>query len=331
MYMIPKPRSVETPENGSRVKIPATVSGGEFIQAAKTLCGLANRFCARKLSLGEDGIRMIRDGALAEGAYKLDIGENVVTVSASGESGAYNAVSTLLQILEPDGSVPAVKIEDSPQDSYSSVMVDLARVWHDFEMLKQYVDLCRFYKIKVLHLHFTDDQSYTLPSRLFPKLSTAGRSYSFGEIKEINEYARLRGVQIMPELVVPGHCRSFCEGYPEIFGTKNIIPINQRSMDAMKALFGELCDLFPYSKYIHIGGDEAVISKWIESEEDHGFYRSVGVDPQKDPEAASEELLAYFVNKMADAVFAKGRQPVAWEGFREEFNGRVRKDLIVIS
>ena len=106
---------------------------------------------------------------------------------------------------------------DAPDCSYRGMMVDLARNWHDFTYLISYVDMCYYYKISVLHLHFTDDQSYTLPSKRFPKLSTKGRSYTPEQIEALNQYAEARGIQLMPEIDVPGHCISFQKEYPDIF------------------------------------------------------------------------------------------------------------------
>ena len=57
-------------------------------------------------------------------------------------------------------------------------MVDLARKWHGFSTLLEYVDLCYICKIRFLHLHFIDTQSYTLPSDVLPKAPTEGRSYT---------------------------------------------------------------------------------------------------------------------------------------------------------
>ena len=63
-----------------------------------------------------------------------------------------------------------------------------------------------------------DTQSYTLPSAKFPKMSTAGRHYSFDEIKKLNEYAAVRGIELIPEIEFPGHSKSMVTAYPELFG-----------------------------------------------------------------------------------------------------------------
>ena len=75
-----------------------------------------------------------------------------------------------------------------------------------------------------------------------------------------------------------GHCTQFCLAYPEIFGTDNIIPQTKEAMDAMQALFAELCDMFPNSEYVHVGGDEAAIEKWTTNEECRAYAESCGID-----------------------------------------------------
>jgi len=65
----------------------------------------------------------------------------------------------------------------------------------------------------------TDDSAFTFPSKTYPKLTTKGHSYTLEELAELNEYARLRGVTLVPEIDVPGHSSIFIREMPELFGT----------------------------------------------------------------------------------------------------------------
>ena len=123
-------------------------------------------------------VRLRRADNIKPGGYHIECGEEI-TVLASDTQGANNALATLLQLAAEDGSVPAVVIDDEPDCAYRGLMIDLARIWHPFEYLLSYVDICRYYKFSTLHLHFADTQSYTLPSGAFPKLPTEGRHYTF--------------------------------------------------------------------------------------------------------------------------------------------------------
>lgn len=340
--VIPTPKKIDDTAGKDffrleKLSLLVNYTSDEYRAACETLIDYAKKAFDADIRFEDapNAITFMKREGLAEGAYKIISDDLSVKIHASDSIGALNAVSTLIQIIENvDGTlyVPVVTIEDAPDGCFRSLLVDLARDWHDFKYLKKYVDICRLFKANVLHLHFTDDQSYTLPSKIFPLLSTENRFYSFEQINELIEYAKLRGVEIMPEIDVPGHCISFQQNYPELFGTDGILLQTEESMKAMKALFAELCEIFKYSKYIHIGGDEAEIKKWLDKPESADYYRSVGIDPDmEDKDLLVQRIYANFVNEMANAVFECGKQPIAWEGFGKCVNDFVRKDLLVMS
>jgi len=313
------------------------VCGGDFSDAAESLCRYIERLFSVKAApdSGDAGIKFLCNGRIETGGYRLNVSKNGVEIFASDEQGAHNGAATLLQMLRVDDGVlyvPEVEIEDTPDCTWRGVMIDLARDWHDPAFLYDYVDACHFYKIKYLHLHFTDDQSYTLPSAVYPRLSTENRHYSFKEVADIADYARKNGVEIIPEIDVPGHCKSFADAYGEIFGTNGIISLSNKSLAAMEQLIAELCSTFKYSEYIHVGGDEAEILKWTEDEGSLVTMREAGYDVDAlDKKTLSGYMYAYFVAKMCNAVTSNGKTPVVWEGFAAQYNDMIPKNTVVMS
>ncbi len=311
--------------------------------AADTLSAFAYRTHGVHFATAEAGaVSFFLDPTLEKEAYSLTVTPDGITVTASDGTGLQNGVATLIQLMEPaEGgacfTVPAGRIEDAPGCSWRGIMIDLARDWHEFPVLLEYVDMCRFFKIRTLHLHFTDDQSYTLPSRAFPRLSTPGRSYTEEQIAQLVAYAAKREVLLLPEIDVPGHCTSFAEGYGDIFGTDGIICQNEASMTAMEALFRELCGMFPASPYIHIGGDEAAIEKWTTCPKCLSAFRERGVDvdgllkEQDGKSTLAQIMYATFIARMAGAVLSCGRTPVVWEGFGEAVNHMIPAETVVMS
>ncbi len=341
LNLIPFPKSIKGKVNKEgeyrALEYIATIKTEEkgWENAKNAFCEYAKDIHNVVFSDSKDAeIILIKDTSLTEGAYKITVG-NKVKLYASEDNGINNSLSMLLQLMKKSDNglfVPKVTVNDKPDSSYRGMMVDLARDWHEFEFLINYVDMCYYYKINVLHLHFTDSQSYTLPSELYPDLSTKDRHYTKQQINELVEYAYARGVELMPEIDVPGHCDSFQSAYRDIFGTGGIIHQHEASMDAMSNIFGELCDMFPYSKYIHIGGDEAAIDKWVTCRGCKNYIQSKGIDTAiKDKKLLSEQMLANFVSHLANAVFTKNKIPVVWEGFAKEVNDMVSKDIIVMS
>ncbi len=338
LHLIPQPKSIT--QTADSVLLSPTV-GGDFPFLHDALIDYVYRLNGTRLYEEADAaIRFVADSTLRGEAYALDAetrqnGKGCVTLRAWTADGARNAMATLLQLLCAENgclSLPGVHINDMPDSSFRSVMVDLARNFHPFSYLLSYIDLCVLYKIPTLHLHFTDDQSYTLPSHLYPLLSTPDKHYTFAEIDALNRYAASRCIHLMPEIDVPGHCSAFCSQYGEIFGTDGIIVRTAEATDAMQALFSELCDLFPQADRIHIGGDEAAIEKWTQNPACRSYALSCGIDfDAEDKKYVSERLLADFVQKMAEAVLAKGRIPMAWEGFAPCVNQFVTKKLQLMS
>ncbi len=321
------------------VQLPATicpVSDPRLTGAARTLFDYARRTHGITLSESQTGtIAFAVDEALPAEGYRISVTDSGATVTAADPLGAQNAAVTLLQLMTPAENgirLPIGTMDDAPESSWRGIMIDLARDFHELHVLYEYVDLCRFYKIKYLHLHFTDDQSYTLPSRAYPNLSTKGRSYSEEELREVIAYAALRGVQIIPEIDVPGHSTSFAEAYGDIFGTDGIICLSDASIAGMKTLFSELCDLFSDSDYIHIGGDEAAIDKWTTCEKCLAAFRARGVDVDgMERHALAEVMYATFIKEMCDAVIACGKTPVVWEGFAAEVNHIIPREAVIMS
>ena len=319
---------------------PVYTADGLFTNAAQTLADYARRTHGITLTQGEGGIVFTVDPSLPAEAYTLTVTESGATVKASDTLGAQNAAVTLIQLMEKteDGlTLPVGVIEDAPKCTWRTVMIDLARDWHELHVLYEYVDMCRFYKVKYLHFHFTDDQSYTLPSKAFPKLPTEGRHYTEAEIKGLIAYAKSRGVELIPEIDVPGHTTSFAAAYGEIFGTDGIICLSEESMAGMATLFRELCELFSDSEYIHLGGDEAAIAKWVGCDKCLNAFKNRGVDvdtylaTEEGKRELTELMYATFIKDICEVILSCGKTPVVWEGFHKSMNHLIPRQSVIVS
>lgn len=311
-----------------------------FAESLKILFDLA-------MADGDGTIRIVLDKEVAPEAYILEIDQEI-KISASSYHGCAYALATVIQLAELDEGELTFhrgKIADQPDRDYRCFMVDIARQWHPFKTLQHYIDLCFFYKVKYLHLHFTDDQSYTLPSKAFPKLPTPNRSYSFAQIAELRRYAKSRGIILVPELEAPGHAKALNAAYPEIFSdsiaTEQDVGIttetgasishdsiicagSEAAYSAVIQLIDEVLALFPESPYIHLGGDEANIAVWDKCTVCRSYMQRHGLKDAK-------ELYGEFTGRVTDYVLSKGRTPIVWEGFSKQHSDKISKDTIVIA
>lgn len=281
---------------------------------------------AKTADTAESGILFAFDPALAANEYAIDIAAGC-HVRAGGTEGALYAAATLVQLLENDGgslTLPTGRIQDKPACEWRGLMVDLARQWHPVEYLFRYVDLCWLYKIDRLQLHFTDDQSYTLPSKAFPALPTQGRTYTAAQLTALREYAAARGVVLVPEVDFPGHSLQFNTKLPEIFGKGTVSCCEEKTFEAIGKLLDEVFELFPDAPYFHLGGDEARLELWNDCPGCTAYREAHGL-----PDVHAQ--YAHYVDRIAKMILERGKKPVAWEGFAKEYNHMVTKELLVFS
>ena len=121
-----------------------------------------------------------------------------------GQLIAYNSHTNMLQI--PKG----FKIEDRPAYSHRGVMIDTSRNYFDVHFLKRLIDGLSYSKMNILHWHITDTHSFPMYLEKVPELArygaySANEIYTSADIKEIINYARVRGVKILPEFDAPAH------------------------------------------------------------------------------------------------------------------------------
>ncbi len=319
---------------------------GNYREPAETFAAYAKKGLNLEISLtasadGEaEGIYLATDASYAQGEYKLTAEENGrIVLCAAGREGVRYGLATLLQMarnVHGKLQVPVGTVWDMPDSSYRGLMIDCARSRHALPLLLEYIDLCWLYKVKYLQLHFSDDEAYTLPSKVFPKATSPDRCYTYEEIETLRAYARFRDVEIVPEIDAPGHATYLQQKYPKVFGDKGIVCFHESTIEAMQSLYRELCELFPESQYIHIGGDEGRLGWWLDCDECIRYGRSLGYKEENEaPGIPSREYvmlqyLGHFISKMAQAVLDCGKRPIVWEGFSKYVNDIIPKDITVM-
>lgn len=342
--IIPTPKKVQLCDGDVKIPLCVTFEYNAFESCAKTLSASFEKIFECPLEIGYGGIALKYDAALPSKSYRLDSRENI-TLSASDKEGMLYAIASFILAVQKRSfgfSIEKALIEDYPDKNYRSLMVDLAREWHPAHTVHKYIDLCFILKIKYLHLHFIDDQRYTLPSKAFPKITNGNRFYSFEELEAFRTHANEKGIFIVPEFEVPGHAGALNKNYPEFFANKmegyggsivseeglvitadNVICAgNPKTEEAIKILISEICELFPETPYIHIGGDEANIKAWNYCSVCKEYMKHNGIEDEY-------ELYSEFVGRVARIVLDLGKTPIVWEGFPKKGSHHVPKETIV--
>lgn len=280
---------------------------------------------------GDGGLTLLEDPSLQYEEFILDVRDHEIFISASDAKGFHNGLAILYEkmvIWQEDGtrwlSMEKQYLRDKPDCSYRGVMLDLGRQRHPAVWLCRYIDLLWKNRASHLHLHFSENRSFTLPITAYPKLATDGYAFTYDEIAMIVNYAKEHGIILIPEIDVPGHSDQFGLKYPELFGTHGILPACDEVFNALRTMFTEISEMFPYSPWIHIGGDEAVIKKWEDCERTQAYMKTHRI-------TSVMEMYAEYIRILTEMIFDLGRTPVVWEGFAKEFNNRIDRRTIVIA
>src|SRR5262249_30280241 len=117
-------------------------------------------------------------------------------------------------------SLRGVRILDAPRYAWRGLSLDLAREWFTLDEVRRVVDLLALYKLNVLHLHLTDDQSWRLPVGR-PAGSADPRFYSPQGLGALVAYAAERFVTLVPEVDTPGHASALVRMHPGLDTGRN--------------------------------------------------------------------------------------------------------------
>lgn len=253
--------------------------------------------------------------------YKIITTPESVKIIAYKSEGISRGVQTLRQLFPADiekntvvtdveWSIPVSTIDDKPEYAYRGLMLDVARHFFTVDEVKRQIDHAAQYKINRIHLHLSDDQGWRLEIKKWPDLAKIGGSTKVGggpggyytqeEFKDLVKYAAQRYVEIIPEFDMPGHSNAALASYGFLnkdgkkkplytgieVGFSSFMTNDENTYKFIDDVIKEVSEISP-SKYIHIGGDEAMSTKKADYD--------------------------YFVGRVAKIVEKYGKTPVGWD------------------
>lgn len=283
---------------------------------------------------GEETVILTIDNSVQQDeGYCLACRDGKAYINAKTETGLFWGLETLKQLLlQGDGTVPFVKITDYPRFSYRGYMLDCGRYFYEKDDVKRIIDLMALHKLNVLHWHLTEDQGWRVEIKKYPLLTEKGsyRSHTnFGfkphsgyytqdDIKDIVAYCHERKIKVIPEFDVPGHTVSAIACYPYLscfdrklsvathWGVKHDILCagKESTYQFVFDVLDEFMELFP-DKIIHIGGDEAVKTRWK-------LCPHCQAEMKKHALKTEDELQMYFMTKVNDYLNEHGFKSIMW-------------------
>ena len=218
---------------------------------------------------------------------------------------------------------------------YRGFRLDSVRHFQSTDEIKKLIDAIALLGFNKFHWHLTDDQGWRFASDRFPRLNAAavrpysdfgkalirepyGRLYSKDEMRDIVSYCSGKGIEVIPEIEMPGHTGALLSAFPSLScgGKKVRIKTHQgvfrdvlciareETFETVTALIDEFLEIFP-GEFFHIGGDETPPDHWKSCPDCQRKMRELGL----------EDYSAYqniFMNRVIDYLAGKGRRAIVW-------------------
>lgn len=231
---------------------------------------------------------------LGSEGYVIEIGAKKIKITATTRTGLFYGAQTLKQMVKQSPKeLPRGKIRDVPRYRVRGFVFDVGRLPVPLEFLYEVVDIMAMYKMNDLQLHLNDNyiwhedyvkmgkdplkESYAafrLESKI-PNLTAKDVNYSKADFMAFVDYAKKKGVNVVPEIDMPGHALALTRVRPDLIYQGPMPHHPERRCEMMDAanpetlkFAGEVFDeyllapkgskkaVFAQCPVVHIGSDE---------------------------------------------------------------------------
>lgn len=263
--------------------------------------------------------------------------EGRITINATNQECARQGMRYIDQLsLHFEGMVPVCHFEYySPVWRYRGFHIDVVRHYLSVTELKRIIRAMALVGYNHFHWHLTDDQGWRFGVEGYEGLESISSKrakyeyddenrihsgfYSDSDLKEIVSYCASLGIEVIPELEMPGHAEALLAAYPQFGCTGKAIavqnnwgifenvmnPGSEALWTFLKDAIAKLVSIFP-GPYIHIGGDECPHVQWETNEDCIRIMKENGL---KD----TSELQGYFTTKASELVRSFGKRAIGWD------------------
>ncbi|XP_071710073.1 beta-hexosaminidase 1 [Rutidosis leptorrhynchoides] len=246
-----------------------------------------------------------------------------INIEANTVYGALRGLETFSQLCGFDYGTKSVQvhkapwfIKDKPRFKFRGLLLDTSRHYFPIEIIKQIIESMSYAKLNVLHWHIIDEQSFPLEVPAYPKLwkgaYTKWERYTVEDATEIVNFAKMRGINVMAEIDVPGHAESWGTGYPDLWPSASCrepLDVSKNfTYEVLSGILEDMREIFPFELF-HLGGDEVNTDCWKSTPHVKQWLQDMNM--------TTKDAYQYFVLRAQEIAISKNWTPVNWE---ETFN-----------
>ncbi|MDP7287681.1 MAG: beta-N-acetylhexosaminidase [Phycisphaerae bacterium] len=335
--IIPKPEKVALKEGkftlNGEMKIVLASGADRLNSAGGLLAGylkgshgldlsVTKKICDNAIVLG----LVDKNLGLGKEGYLLDVSAGGVKITANRQCGIVCGIQSLRQLAQVSADIPCMSVRDKPRYGWRGLMLDESRHFFGKSEVLKLLDRMAYYKLNRFHWHLTDTPGWRIEIKKYPKLTTVGargchtdknapaRFYTQADIKQIVEYARVRGIVVVPEIDMPGHAAAANRAYPQHSGGGSkrhpdftFNPGKEATYAYLTDILTEVSGLFP-GKWLHYGGDEVHYGnpKWPTLPEVQARMKKSGY-------TKLVEIEHYFNRRMAGVISGLEKTTIGWD------------------
>ncbi|KAL1442690.1 hypothetical protein MTO96_030675 [Rhipicephalus appendiculatus] len=202
-------------------------------------------------------------------------------------------------------AINSTYIRDYPRFPHRGLRIDTSHHFLSMRAIKRTLDAMVMNKMNVLLWKMVGNDSFPLRMTSLLELSSKGafrvgsHEYRAEDIAHVIEYARVRGVRIVPEVHSMDSMASVGRSHPELLcGNSGFLdPTHKDAVSLVRVLYGELARLFP-DQLVHLGGQEFSPSCWNNDSDLAETDRGV----QREREGVFYALLRLIPNRLRKAA-----------------------------
>lgn len=258
-----------------------------------------------------------------------------VTIEATTVYGALRGLETFSQLCSFDYTTKTVKIykapwsiQDKPRFAFRGLLLDTSRHYFPINVIKQIIEAMSYAKLNVLHWHIIDEESFPLEVPTYPKLwkgsYTKWERYTVEDAYDIVNFAKMRGINVMAEVDVPGHAESWGAGYPDLWPSPSCrepLDVSKTfTFDVISGILTDMRKIFPFELF-HLGGDEVNTDCWRSTSHIKEWLQNHNM--------TTNDAYQYFVLKAQEIAVSKNWSPVNWEETFNTFPSKLHPKTIV--
>lgn len=205
---------------------------------------------------------------------------------------------------------PDPRSATTPAYAWRGLLLDICRHHISPEAVVRTLDTMAIARLNVLHLHLSDDQAHRIESRAWPRLHLGNpddRWWTADDVRRVVDHASGVGIDVVPELDMPGHTSAWIAAYPHLCATPDppttlrnqlgiaaigLDPDSEATFEFLDALLDEIVTLFG-SSHLHLGGDEVAATAW----------------PGRDVTTTQ----AAFTDRVVTMALDRGQTPIVWD------------------